>query len=612
MKNRTKRVAASAFALLVAFVSACTTAEVELTVDAPQIATSESRTAVVDLVAVDVIEGAASVMVVPNLCLPYDPAVDAASGMREIYRLPLVHEIHAGLTRVSGNVPPKIELDLAERHTVSEDDTVYTFSLRKGLKFSDGSSLSSSDVKWSWERALRMSTEWGAAREVLGNIRGASDVLADGERIREIRNETRLNPSGPESVEPEASLTGIRVIDALNFEVHLVNPDPMFLDMLAHPMTFVLKDSNVEEWVITWRNDVYPGVVFVDEDHSPGRQVPAEALPIGAGPFKLIKYNPTAERERCVIARNDLYWDGAPEIEGVIYMSPGAPFGRTVESAFISGHIDYVLPPFEYIGKGLTDGAVIVTSQRPPFTRFMAMNPNFPPFDNVELRRALLASNDLTEVYPSPIEIGWPNTIVPHRLVPEYSHCERSPYVSTVDGYFGQKGLEDHTIEFWRLDDDYLLDRVRTLLNQWRRVSGLQYKVQDLEVGFSMETLMAEGTLQLRTVEVSPSIPSIAPVFQSMVGFFGGEETHREWVEVETMIADALQESDNARRFESFRSIECHLYDRALVLPMLVDWKDFEINTQPWVAGFELPTFGTSAFKDVRLDDSLPERSIPW
>jgi peptide/nickel transport system substrate-binding protein len=45
-----------------------------------------------------------------------------------------------------------IEPDLAESWTISDDGTTYTFTLRDGLKFSDGSALKASDVKFSIER----------------------------------------------------------------------------------------------------------------------------------------------------------------------------------------------------------------------------------------------------------------------------------------------------------------------------------------------------------------------------------------------------------------------------------------------------------------------------
>jgi len=78
-----------------------------------------------------------------------DPALNSASTGSNLIRLAF-----SGLmgTRVTDGVVTK-EPELAESYTVSEDGTVYTFTLREGLKWSDGSDLLASDFVKSWNRA---------------------------------------------------------------------------------------------------------------------------------------------------------------------------------------------------------------------------------------------------------------------------------------------------------------------------------------------------------------------------------------------------------------------------------------------------------------------------
>jgi len=61
--------------------------------------------------------------------------------------------LYDGLLRWLDN-PAKLEPWLAESYTVSEDGKTYTFKLRKGAKFHDGSEIKASDVVYSMERIL--------------------------------------------------------------------------------------------------------------------------------------------------------------------------------------------------------------------------------------------------------------------------------------------------------------------------------------------------------------------------------------------------------------------------------------------------------------------------
>lgn len=49
-----------------------------------------------------------------------------------------------------GSVSPR----LAESHTVNDDETVYTFKLREGVKFHNGDELKASDVVWNFKRCI--------------------------------------------------------------------------------------------------------------------------------------------------------------------------------------------------------------------------------------------------------------------------------------------------------------------------------------------------------------------------------------------------------------------------------------------------------------------------
>lgn len=55
---------------------------------------------------------------------------------------------------------PKIVPDAAESWTVSDDGLAYTFKIRDGVKFHDGTTLTSKDVKATYERIWKPSPGW--------------------------------------------------------------------------------------------------------------------------------------------------------------------------------------------------------------------------------------------------------------------------------------------------------------------------------------------------------------------------------------------------------------------------------------------------------------------
>lgn len=130
MKSQNRIIVTLTCLALLALVAACTTDEVD-TINVPELTPAEhpEPTAMQSPIIIDQVAETdrERVLVVPNFCLSFDPAIDSASGGREIYRLPLVREIHAGLTRVSSDDPPAVELDLGS-NTPSLTTTPHTHS----------------------------------------------------------------------------------------------------------------------------------------------------------------------------------------------------------------------------------------------------------------------------------------------------------------------------------------------------------------------------------------------------------------------------------------------------------------------------------------------------
>ena len=93
--------------------------------------------------------------------------------------LNVTHELYAGLTRFSGT---GVKPDLAESWDVEQGGLVWTFHLRKNLRWSDERKLTAGDLRRSWLRALAPATAAPLAGPDLGIVRGARAFHASGRR----------------------------------------------------------------------------------------------------------------------------------------------------------------------------------------------------------------------------------------------------------------------------------------------------------------------------------------------------------------------------------------------------------------------------------------------
>jgi len=75
-----------------------------------------------------------------------DPTTGAAAAIAQI----TLYNVYEGLTRISERA--EVGPGLAESWTVSDDLKVFTFKLKSGVKFGDGSDFDSGDVKFTFER----------------------------------------------------------------------------------------------------------------------------------------------------------------------------------------------------------------------------------------------------------------------------------------------------------------------------------------------------------------------------------------------------------------------------------------------------------------------------
>jgi peptide/nickel transport system substrate-binding protein len=279
----------------------------------------------------------------------FDPT--QSSQIRTWYMWQLVYE---GLVRadVSGKIVPV----LASKWTADAAQTSYEFTLRDGVKFSDGTPVTADDVVFSFQR---------------------------------------LNERGlPYAKDRFKSLESVTKLDDQRVRFKLKQPDAGFLLNLGSP--FVVGSAILsQKWAQT---------------HDPKREM------MGTGPFKMVSYTPNTQ---LVLKRNESYWnkEAASKVSDLTirYM----PEQSAQIAALKSGQIDLMFPSAEGKLQLKGDTAVTVVGVTSTNTVRLNVNSGRPPFNNPDVRRAIsLAMNRpaivqgafLGEAVPSaqlPPSYGW-------------------------------------------------------------------------------------------------------------------------------------------------------------------------------------------------------------
>src|SRR5258708_6699554 len=235
----------------------------------------------------------------------------------------------------------KITGELAESYDLSPDAMKITFHLRKDAKFQDGTPVTAEDVKWSLDRCV--------TAPVLGKAQLLTGSLTSADQFR--------------------------VIDPLTFEVTLPKPDKLALPNLATVYPIIINskvakaNATAEDpWAIAWL-----------KEH-----------PAGSGAYVIESFKPG---EQVIMKRNEAWNRGTPEksafFKRVIVQSVPEPATRAnlVERGDADITVDLQASDVQSLeSKGTLK--VISTPQYNAVT-FISMNNAIPPFDNINVRRAI-------------------------------------------------------------------------------------------------------------------------------------------------------------------------------------------------------------------------------
>jgi oligopeptide transport system substrate-binding protein len=234
-----------------------------------------------------------------------------------------------------------VQKQLASSWQTSNDGLTYTFTLKDGLTFSNGRTLTAADVAYSLNRAIDPATQSPVASAYLPMIKdseklghGVSTLIGDSLIVQ---NDKKL-------------------------QIKLNRSVGYFLDALALPIANAVNPDLVNKYGINWTDHLSEGA--------------------GAGPFKVKSYKRGANE--IVLERNDSYYGPKPQLQEIHY-----PFYKEFDAT----HADY-------LAKKLDDTGIPLKlfpddKQRSDFYKYSslainyyAFNMRIKPFDNLKIRQA--------------------------------------------------------------------------------------------------------------------------------------------------------------------------------------------------------------------------------
>jgi peptide/nickel transport system substrate-binding protein len=255
------------------------------------------------------------------------------------------------------------EPGLAESWEANEDGTIWTFKIREGVKFHDGTDLDAAAVCTNFDRWYNfpaplqnpsVSYYWQVAFGGFAN-------------------------TDPDSGAPSESLyKSCEASDASTAVLTLTKPSATFIPALSQQAFSIASPQALEEF------QADAGTVDADGVFHPEGTFGTEH-PIGTGPFKFVSWT---RNDRLVVERYDDYWGDKAKLDQVIFrpIADNAARLQALQTGEIQGY-DLVEPQDIATIEGDSNLQIL---DRPAFNvAYVGFNISNPPMDNIEVRKAV-------------------------------------------------------------------------------------------------------------------------------------------------------------------------------------------------------------------------------
>ena len=474
-----------------------------------------------------------------------DPAL-ARSSASNFY----VELLFSGLVRGTG--AGSIEGDLASEWTTSEDRRTYTFTLRPGAAFADGTPIDAAAVVFSIRRALAPETASSTAQTYLGDILGAKDFRA--------------------ARRPD--LPGVSAADERTVRIELEQPKSSFLQKLSYPTSYVVDARQVGDagW---WRN------------------------PNASGAFVLVDYPAPGENDPIIVTGNRNHHRGAAA--GLIRAEFHPVGGQQAFDAYQRGMFD-AIPIAGPTLIQVTDESHPLRSHvkaSPPVSlSYLGFRSATPPFEDPLVRAAfahainvdrlvLLQNDGSSQVADGIIPPGIPGYEAGSAGVTRYDP-ERARQLLAESSYGSAEALPE--IVFTVVGRSLIVDWFDwTIAHSLQQNLGVDVKFRALTFAETLEALDGPSDPKFQLFALGWYADYLDPE-NFVAALFEGDSpvNHFEYssVTVDALIAEADDLGFGPDRLALYRAAERQIVSDNPMLPLLFGSDRYLV--QPWIDGFDL------------------------
>ncbi|WP_067929972.1 ABC transporter substrate-binding protein [Alicyclobacillus kakegawensis] len=466
----------------------------------------------------------------------------------------VVLELYDQLVTYKGSTSTIVP-SVAERWTVSPDGKTYTFYLRKGIRFWNGDKLTAQSFIDEFERVLNP--------KVNSPVEGFIDPIVVG--------------SSAYHKGKAKTVKGLEAPDPYTLVIHLTQPEPFFLQILAMP-TFSAVDSKYIQSV--------------------GENAFDSTSPMGTGPFKLRQIS----SNQVVLTKNRNYWkkdqygNRLPYLDKVtINVNPNAQLdainfqnGTTA----LMGQLTDGIPSSSYasfMSNPKLRKDIVRTVRNATF--YLGLNTHMAPLNNVKVRQAieyainkkkivqLIGGRGLIANQPLPPGIQGYLQHLPSEVNYTYDPPKAKQLLKEA-GY--PKGV---TITLYTYEDPDMVKILQSIQYDLSRV-GIRSKVKSLALGAYMD-LNTNGKTQAFLTDWGQDYPDPSDFLNSLFNTNQQPQNNSTLysnASVDQWLNKAQTDTNTSERMELYKKVTIQVMKDAPIVPLYYSVRTDAV--QPWVHGY--------------------------